>query len=619
MLLPRRNLLIGAAALPFAGLAVGALPRPVWSQEAAKVVHGLAMHGEPKYGPDFAHLDYADPTAPKGGEIRLAAIGDAFDTLNPFTLRGTAAAGASTPFETLATSTSDEAFSEYGLLAESIEVPDDRSWVAFTLRPQAVWHDGKPITVDDVIFSFEILKTKGHPFYRAYYASVEKAEKIGERKIKFSFAGGVNRELPLIMGQLPVLPKHYWEGKNFEATTLEIPLGSGPYKIASFEPGRSVVLQRVKDYWGKDLPINIGQDNWDIIRYDYYRDTTVALEAFKAGNYDYRNENSAKQWATAYDIPQVNDGRIKKELIPDERTQGMQGFVFNIRRDIFKERAVRQALAYAFDFEWTNKTLFYGQYTRTKSYFAGGELASTGVPAGAELEILEKYRGQVPEEVFTTAYEPPSTDGSGNNRANLRKGLEILKGAGWAVQGGTLTNTASGAAMEFEILLNDPVFERICQPFVQNLERMGVRSRIRIVDTAQYQNRIDEFDFDVIVATFGQSESPGNEQRDFWSSAAAVTPGSRNLAGIKDPVVDKLIDLVITAPDRKGLVARTQALDRVLLWGAYGIPQWHINIFRVVYWDKFGRPAINPKYALGFTTWWVDPQKEAALGQRKTN
>jgi microcin C transport system substrate-binding protein len=619
MLLPRRNLLIGAAALPFAGSAVGALPRPVWSQEATKVVHGLAMHGEPKYGPDFTHLDYADPTAPKGGEIRLAAIGDAFDTLNPFTLRGTAAAGASTPFETLATSTSDEAFSEYGLLAESIEAPDDRSWVAFTLRPQAVWHDGKPITVDDVIFSFEILKTKGHPFYRAYYASVEKAEKIGERKIKFSFAGGVNRELPLIMGQLPVLPKHYWEGKNFEATTLEIPLGSGPYKIASFEPGRSVVLQRVKDYWGKDLPINIGQDNWDSIRYDYYRDTTVALEAFKAGNYDYRNENSAKQWATAYDIPQVNDGRIKKELIPDERTQGMQGFVFNIRRDIFKERAVRQALAYAFDFEWTNKTLFYGQYTRTKSYFAGGELASTGVPAGAELEILEKYRGQVPEEVFTTAYEPPSTDGSGNNRANLRKGLEILKGAGWAVQGGTLTNTASGAAMEFEILLNDPVFERICQPLVQNFERLGVRARIRIVDTAQYQNRIDEFDFDVIVATFGQSESPGNEQRDFWSSQSADTKGGRNVIGIKDPVVDDLINIVIAAPDREGLVVRTHALDRVLLWGHYVIPQWHLAADRIVYWNRFSRPAKNPKFGVVLNTWWVDPQKDAALGQRKTN
>jgi microcin C transport system substrate-binding protein len=619
MLLPRRNLLIGAAALPFAGLTVGALPRSVWSQEAAKVLHGIAMHGEPKYGPDFAHLDYADPTAPKGGEIRLAAIGDAFDTLNPFTLRGTAAAGAATPFETLTTSTSDEAFTEYGVLAESIEVPDDRSWVAFTLRPQAAWHGGRPITVDDVIFSFETLKTKGHPFYRAYYASVAKAERIGDRKIRFGFTGGVNRELPLIMGQLPVLPKHYWEGKNFETTTLEIPLGSGPYKIASFEPGRSVVLKRVKDYWGKDLPINIGQDNWDSIRYDYYRDTTVALEAFKAGSYDFRNENSAKNWATAYEIPQVADGRIIKELIPDERTQGMQGFVFNIRRDKFKDRAVRQALAYAFDFEWTNKTLFYGQYTRTKSYFAGGELASTGLPAGAELEILEKYRGQVPEDVFTTAYEPPSTDGSGNNRANLRKGLEILKGAGWVVRGGKLVNTASGATMEFEILLNDPVFERICQPLVQNLDRLGVQARIRIVDTAQYQNRIDEFDFDVIVATFGQSESPGNEQRDFWSSQSADTKGSRNVIGIKHPVVDDLINMVIAAPDREGLVLRTHALDRVLLWGHYVIPQWHLPADRIVYWNRFSRPAKNPKFGVVLNTWWIDPQKDAALGQRKTN
>ena len=601
---------------------LAALVAVLWAAAASaaevRTVHALAMHGEPKYGPDFKHFDYANPDAPKGGEIRFAAIGT-FDTLNPYTLKGTAAAGAGSPFETLLVGSGDEAFTEYGLIAESIELPEDRSWVAFNLRPEARWHDGTPITVEDVIFSLETLKTKGHPFYRAYYASVATAEKVGERKVKFTFTAGENRELPLIVGQLPILPKHYWQGRDFEQPTLEPPLGSGPYRVDKFEAGRTITYRRVADYWGKDVPVNAGHNNWDAIRHDYYRDSTVALEALKAGAYDFRQENNSKLWATAYDIAQVRDGRMIKEEVAHEIPTGMQGLVFNTRRDVFKDRRVRQALAYAFDFEWTNKTLFYDQYTRSTSYFSNSELAASGLPGEAELAVLEPYRGRVPDEVFTAAYAPPSTDGSGNSRANLRTAIDILETAGWEIRGGKRVDTATGKALEFEILLNSADFERVMHPFVQNLKRLGIAATIRTVDTAQYQNRMDEYDFDATIEVFGQSLSPGNEQRDFWSSASADIPGGRNIIGIKDPVVDELIDLVIAAPDRESLIARTRALDRVLLWGHYLIPNWHIRSFRVAYWNKFSRPAVTPKYALGLETWWVDREKEAALGRSQTN
>jgi microcin C transport system substrate-binding protein len=512
------------------------------------------------------------------------------------------------------TGSSDEAFTQYGLIAESVEVPDDRSWAAFTLRPEARWHDGRPITADDVIFSFEILKEKGHPFYRAYYANVAKVEKVGERKVKFSFSGGTNRELPLIMGQLTVLPKHYWEGRDFSATTLEPPLGSGPYKIESFETGRNVVMVRVDDYWGKDLPVNRGQNNWGRIRYEYFGDETVALEAFKAGAYDFRQEGNSKSWATAYDFPGVRDGRVVKELIENENPTGMQGFAFNTRRDIFKDRRVRQAIGYAFDFEWSNLTLFYGQYTRSESYFSNSELSSSGLAEGEELEILERYRGRVPDEVFTQEFRAPATDGSGNNRANLREAARLLKEAGWVVKDDRLVNEA-GLPFEFEILLASPAFERVTQPFARNLERLGIKARIRTVDTAQYQNRMDQYDFDVTVESFGQSLSPGNEQRDFWASASADVPGGRNTIGIKDPVIDELVGLVIEAPSRESLIARTRALDRVLLWGHYVVPNWHIQAYRVASWNMFSRPPVTPKYSLGLDTWWIDKGKAAALGR----
>jgi microcin C transport system substrate-binding protein len=579
---------------------------------AATTAHGLAMHGDLKYGPGFQHFEYADPDAPKGGELRLAEIGT-YDSLNPFILKGMPAAGIGRLFDTLTTQSEDEPFSAYGLIAESIEVPEDRSWVIFTLRPEARFHDGSPITVEDVIFSLEILKSKGHPFYRVYYANVEKAEAVGERKVKFSFKPGDNRELPLIVGQLPVLSKAWWGAREFDKTTLEIPMGSGPYTVEKLDPGRSITYRRVADYWGADLPVNRGRFNFDRIRHDYYRDTTVALEAFKAGEYDLRQENTAKNWAKAYDIPAVRDGRIVKEEIPHQRPTGMQAFVFNTRRSLFKDPRVRQALAYAFDFEWTNKNLFNGAYTRTTSYFANSELASSGPPGPDELAILEPYRGRIPEEVFTRAYEPPKTDGSGRIRGNLRKALRLLKSAGWQVKNKRLVHTRTGEVMRFEILLVSPAFERIALPFIRNLKRLGIEARVRTVDSAQYQNRIDRFNFDMVVHTFGQSLSPGNEQRDFWASANANVNGSRNLAGIQDPVVDELIEKLIAAKDRKSLVTITRALDRVLLWGHYVIPQWHITSFRLAWWNRFSRPAITPKYGLGLDTWWYDEKKAARL------
>ena len=604
---------IGSAILV---LAVAVLdPWGALAQEA-RPRHAIAMHGEPKYGPDFKHFEYADPGAPKGGHVRLAAIGT-FDNLNPYILKGVAAAGLGGLFETLLTSSDDEAFTEYGLLAESIEVPDDRSWAAFTLRPEARWHDGRPVTPEDVIWSLQALKTKGRPFYRFYFANVAKVEKTGPRKVRFTFSGEENRELPLIVGQLPVLPRHYWEGRQFDKTILEPPLGSGPYRVRSLDPGRSITYERVEDYWGAGIPVNKGRNNFDTIRYDYYRDTTVALVAFKSGDYDFRLENTSKDWATAYDAPPVRQGLIKKEEVRHQRPTGMQAFVFNTRRDLFRDPRVRRALAFAFDFEWSNKNLFYGQYTRTESYFSNSELASTGLPGPGELKILEPLRGQIPDRVFTETYKPPSSDASGNIRRNLRQGLRLLKQAGWVFKDRKLVNAETGRHFSFEILLSQPVWERIALPFGKNLERLGIEARVRTVDAAQYQKRTEDFDFDMTVDAFGQSLSPGNEQRDLWGSEAAARQGSRNTIGIKDKAVDRLIELVISAPDRDSLIVRTRALDRVLLWGHYLIPHWHIQSFRVAYWDKFGRPPTTPKYALGFDAWWIDAAKAEALAERR--
>jgi microcin C transport system substrate-binding protein len=581
---------------------------PAWS--AAAPTHGLSIHGDLKYGPGFGHFAYVNPQAPKGGNVTLAATGT-FDNLNPFILKGVVAQGIGTTVDTLTVTSSDEPASEYGLVAEKIETPPDRSWVAFTLRAAARFHDGSPITVEDVMWTFDTLRTKGHPLYRTYYGAVASVEKTGPRTVRFAFKQGENRELPVILGQLPVLSKAYWAGRDFTRTTLDAPLGSGPYRVESFEPGRSITYRRVPDYWAAALPVNVGRFNFDTIRYDYYRDDTVALEAFKAGAYDIRQwEPSAKNWARAYDVPAVRDGRIRKEQIPNEVPTGMQGYVFNTRRPIFRDPRVRQALAAAFDFEWSNAHLFYGAYTRTRSYFSNSELASRGLPSEAELAVLRPFRGQIPDEVFTREYQPPSTE-PGGIRPNLVHALELLKQAGWVVRDLRLVNAETGRPLTFEILLDDPSFERITLPFVKNLERLGVTARVRTVDSAQYEYRVKQFDFDMTVGLFAQSSSPGNEQVDYWASVSADTPGSRNLPGIHDPVVDRLIELLIAAPDRAALVARTRALDRVLLWGHYVIPLFHFAAFRVAFWNRCGRAAVSPKYELGIDTWWVDPQKTA--------
>jgi microcin C transport system substrate-binding protein len=578
-------------------------------------VHAIAMHGAVKYGPDFKHFDYVNPGAPKGGILRLAAQGT-FDSFNPFIAKGNSGEGNSN--ETLLTGSADEPFTQYGLIAESMEVPADRSWAIFTLRRQARWHDGEPITVEDVIWSLNTLKSKGQPGYRFYFGGVERAEKAGTRRVKFVFSEEGNRELPLIVGQLPILPKHYWETRKFESTTLDPPLGSGPYRITKFEPGRYVLTERVPDYWGADLPVNLGQNNFDQIRYDYYRDATVIRQALKAGDIDFRLENQAKAWALDYDVPAVARGWLNKETIRHFSPTGMQAFIYNTRRTIFEDPQVRRALAYAFDFEWTNKNLFFGQYARTESYFSNSKLAATGVPEGLELEALEPYRGQIPAEIFSQAYRAPSTDGSGWPRQNLSVAFKLLKQAGWVVRDLKLVNEKSGQAFEFEILLVSPAFERIVLPFVRNLRRLGIDARVRLVDQSQYINRLRSFDFDMIISGWGSSESPGNEQRSYWTSAAAASPAASNYAGVRNPVVDELVEQLINAPDRESLVAQTRALDRVLLFGYYVIPQWHLRTQRVLYWDKFSRPTVTPRNGTSYNYWWWDKSKAARLERQRS-
>jgi microcin C transport system substrate-binding protein len=580
-------------------------------------VHGFAMHGDVKYPAGFKHFDYVNPAAPKGGEVKYGIAGTTFDSFNPYILRGVPTGIVGATIETLMTSSGDEPFTKYCLVCETIEVPHDRSWVEFAIRREARFHDGSPITVDDVIWTFETLKAKGHPAYRSYYGDVVSAEKKGERNVRFSFKPGiVNRELPLIVGELPVLSKAYWASRDFEKTTLEPPLGSAAYKIDSFEAGRYVTLRRAPNYWGASLAINVGRSNFDVIRYDYYRDHTVALEAFKAGAYDIRTENQALAWATGYDSPAVQQGLIKKEEIPEERVAGMQALVMNTRRPPFNDRKFREAMSYGFDFEWSNRTLFYGAYTRTRSFFDNSELAARGLPSTEELKLLEPFRGKIPDEVFTTEYNPPKTDGTGNTRDNQRVATRLLREAGYKVENQQLIDK-QGRPVSFEILLVSPQFERIVLPYAENLKRLGINARVRTVDSSQYQRRMDDFDFDMTVSGWGQSESPGNEQRSFWSSAQRDVPGSRNFAGIADPVVDAMIEKIIAAETRAELVTATRALDRLLQWGHYVVPNWHVRADRVAYWDRFSRPAVTPKVGYDPSSWWVDPRKDAALREKR--
>ncbi|MCP5206639.1 MAG: ABC transporter substrate-binding protein [Hahellaceae bacterium] len=573
---------------------------------ATGAMHGIAMHGTPQYSANFTHLAYSNPEAPKKGTLKLGVVGDSFDSFNPHLVKGVPAAGMSYQYDTLMKKAEDEAFSLYGLIAESIEVPADRSWVEFKINPKAVFHDGHPITAEDVKFTFETLTTsdKVNPLYQAYYADVSRVEVSAPLTIRFMFSTNTNKELPLILAELPVFPKHYYDNHAFSKADLTAPLGSGPYKIASFDAGRSVTWERVKNYWAADLPVNKGFYNFDKIVYEYYKDNTIALEAFKAGEFDFRTESTARNWANAYVGPKFEKGELVKEEVTHEMPAGMQAFIMNTRKDVFADRKVRQALAYAFDFEWTNANLFYSQYKRTSSYFENSELASQGTPKGEELAILTPFKDKLPAEVFTTEYAPPSTTAPASIRKNLRTAVQLLKEAGWEVKNKVLTNSKTNQPMTFEILLVLKDFERVIQPFAKNLEILGIKADVRLIDTTQYINRVQNHDFDMIVYTIGQSNSPGNEQRHFWQSEIADKPGSRNLMGVRDPVVDNLIEQVISSPDREALINRTRALDRVLLWGHYVIPNWHNPNLRVAYKNTLAKPAVNPKTGVELDAWW---------------
>ncbi|WP_438750943.1 extracellular solute-binding protein [Pararhizobium sp. O133] len=606
-------------ALAMATLALASLsPLPSIAQEQLVWHQGTATVGELKYKDGFSRFDYVNPDAPKGGNINLTASGT-FDTLNPLLAKGEQGAGvAALAFETLMKPSMDEIASDYGLLAESIAYPDDFAYVKFRLRPEAKWEDGQPVTPEDVVFSFDKVKAND-PQKEFYYKQVTKAEKTGDREVTFSFDEKNNRELPKIVGELVIVPKHWWEGKDpkgvqrdISKTSLEIPMGSGPYKITSMTPGATIRYELRDDYWGKNLNVNIGQNNFVSINYAYYADLGVSFEAFRSGNADYWWENSAKRWATSYDFPAVNDGRIKREVLDnDYRNSGiLVGFIPNLRREKFQDERVREALNYAFDFEELKRTIFYNQYDRINSYFFGSELASSGLPQGRELEILNELKDQVPSAVFTTEYKNPVGGDQTKQRDNLRKAIVLFKEAGYELKGNRMVNSKTGEPFSFEILLDGPTIEIVALPFAQNLKKIGVTATVRTVDSSQYTNRWRSRDFDMIYLGWGQSLNPGNEQAEYWGSDSAKRDGSQNYAGISDPGIDALIRRIIFAKDRDELIATTKVLDRVLLAHHYVIPSYTGRYSRIAYSANLIRPADLPKYAVGFPTiWW---SKDAA-------
>jgi microcin C transport system substrate-binding protein len=600
-----------------------ALSQP--SLAEAEKHHALSLIRTPKYPADFKHFDYVNPNAPSGGTVKLSSPAT-YDNLNPLVFRGSLAPGlnimGATPFnlDTLMLRSEEEGSTLYCLICEWVSYPDDFGSVTFKLREEAKWHDGQPITAEDVIFSMNAAKGKDpdtglpyQPQLAQYYKNVVKGEKTGDREVTFTFDMKGNRELPLIVGELAVFPKHYWTGKDANGkprditkSTLEPPLGSGPYKIKTLHPGDGISFARFPDYWGKDLPVRRGQNNFDTVEFQFYGDRNVSMEAFKAGQYDFKDERSAKAWATAYDFPALTQGRVVKREVVLETPKPMQGFAFNLRRPKFQDIRVRRAFNLAFDFEWANQNLFYGQYARTSSYFEGQELAAKGLPSPDELKLLEPLRNEIPPEVFTQEYKNPVNATPNDFRTHLREAARLLKEAGYTVVNNQLQNSA-GEPFTVEFLIDDEAFQRLILPYVENLKRLGIDATVRVVDSTEQKRREDSFDFDIIVGAFGQSDSPGNEQRDFWGSAAADQPGSRNVIGIKNPAVDALVDKIIFATNREALVTATRALDRVLLWSAYAVPQWHSASERIAYWNKFASPNTTPKISIGFPdVWWFD-------------
>jgi microcin C transport system substrate-binding protein len=618
-----------AAGLPLIGrFGLPALPSPATAQQSQAERawrHGVSLFGELKYPADFKHFDYVNPDAPKGGSVRMIGLGT-FDNFNEVVagLKGSLAAFAGVVSDSLMVPVLDEVETSYGLLAEAVSYPADFASATFRLRAGARHHDGRPVTVEDVIFSMEAFK-KYSPGHAAYYRHVAKMEQTGEREVAFILDAPGNREMPMIIGQLNVLAKHWWEGtdpsgkkRDVGATTLEPPLGNGAYRVKDFVAGRTVVYERVKDYWAKDLGVSIGRDNFDELRLEYFRDGTVALEAFKADQIDWRTENIAKNWATAYDFPAVRDKRVLLEEFPLRSRGIMQAVAFNTRREKFKDPRLRLAFNYAYDFEEMNKQIFFGQYKRITSYFEGTELACSGLPAGQELDILEKVRDKIPPEVFTKPYTNPVGGTRENIRSNLREAVRLLKEAGYEVRNQKLVDARTGEPLSIEMLSEDPSVERVILFYKPSLERLGITVNVRTVDPTQYENRLRNWDFDIIVAVWPESLSPGNEQRDYWGSQAADTLGSRNYIGIKNPAVDALVDRVIFAKDRAELVAATRALDRVLLWNHYVVPQYSTDQTRTARWDRFGHPGVLPKYAEPAfpTVWWWDAEKAASIGTR---
>jgi len=602
--------------LVFAGLMAVAVAPAMASDPPEDARHGLSAFGNLEYGPDFEHFDYVNPDAPVGG--RLSMIGTAgrttFNSFNPFIIKGDAAQGMEYLFDSLMTRAYDEPDAVYGLVAHSAKLADDRSAVTFYMRQEAEFADGTPVTAEDVVFSFETLRSEGSPVYASQLRDVVKAEAQDAHTVRFTFSSPGQRRLPLNIAQLPILSKAYYSENTFDKSTLDPPLGSGPYQITDFKQGRFVTLKRRDDYWGWDLPVNRGRLNFGQLRYEYFRDRTAELEALKAGVFDLREEFTSKSWATEYDIPQVSSGQINLLTLPEGRPSGAQGFFINTRRDQFADRRVRRALDYAFDFEWTNKNLFFGFYERTASYFENSDLKAEGPPNEAQLALLEPYRDKLPESVFEEAYVPPKSNGSGRDRRMLRTASRLLDEAGWVIRDGARVNAQTGERLSIEFLIFSPTFERIIAPYAENLERIGIDASIRRVDPSQYQERMKSFEFDITTQRFTMSQTPGPELRNFFGSQSADAKGSFNLAGISSPVIDALIEKVLAAQSRDAMRAAARALDRVLRAGHYWVPQWYKTTHHIAYWDKFSRPETKPPYDRGvIETWWYDEEKAARI------
>ena len=584
-----------------------------------ETVHGLSLYDSPELPEDFAYFPHVNPDAPKGGTITHTAVGGSFDSINPFIIRGTPASGISQIYDTLMASNPGEPFSLYGLLAEGVRLDPDRHWIEFDLRPEARFQDGEPVTAYDVVFTLNLLREKGNPFYASYYAGVEEVIALNEHQVRFTFNDTESRELPLIVAQLPILPRHYWDQHEFTSPTLVAHPGSGPYRISAVDPGRRITFQRDENYWGKDLPVNVGRYNIDRIVYDYYRDRDIAWEAFKAGLTDFREDARAATWAIGYDFPAYEEGLVKRLTVPDVNPSMMQAFVFNLRQQKFQDPRVREALSLTFDFPWLNTNIFYGAYKRTESFFQNSEMEATGLPSEEELALLEPLREELEsslhsDRLFTEALP---IDTPTDLRERLRLALSLLREAGYSVEDGVLVNQQTGEPLSLEVLLYDSGLERVVQPMLRNMARLGVQTSLRIVDINQYLNRQRNYDYDIVISHFPQSNNPGNEQRDYWTSAAAEAPQSRNRMSLANPAIDSLVETLIRADGRTELDTATRALDRVLRWGFYVIPHYHSGEKRIAVWDKFGYREPFPAYGMDLDAWWVDTDREAELQRRR--